>query len=95
MLPLQAFKKEMKPLKEIYTKEIIEFSKNYDVLCGMTIKEIPDIDIQEYAYSFKHTKGTSREELKRIHLEIRQHMDEFSKLKGISKFNQFVVSGYN
>lgn len=59
MLPLEVFKKEMEPFKEIYTKEIIEFCKNYDELTELTIKEIPDIDIQEYAYSFKHTKGTS------------------------------------
>lgn len=88
---LDLFKQRMEPAKEIYTKELIDFAKKYDVLGEMTLKEMPDIDTQEYIYCFEKMNGTPQEELDEIFLEISNHMDEFSKLKGIEKFCQNTV----
>jgi type I site-specific restriction-modification system R (restriction) subunit len=83
---LDLFKKEMEPAKELYTREILNFTKKYDSLGKMTIMEEPDIDTQEYIYSFEKLNGTSQKELDEIFLEISDHMEEFSKIHGIERF---------
>ncbi len=80
----------MEPAKEIYTKELIDFAKKYDALGEMTLKEMPDIDTQEYVYCFEKVNGTPQEELDRILLEICGHMDEFSRVNNIENFNRTV-----
>lgn len=87
---LDLFKERMEPAKEIYTKELIDFAKKYDVLGEMTLKEMPDIDTQEYVYCFEKVKGTPQEELDRILLEMCDHMLEFSKVNNIENFNRTV-----
>lgn len=86
---LERFKKEMEPARELYTREIRDFTKRYDVLGEMTTKEFPDIDTQEYIFAFEKDDGTSQKELDRILLEISDHMGEFSKIHCIEKFDQF------
>lgn len=86
---LDKFKKEMEPAERLFTREIADFAKNYDALGKMTMSELPDIDAQEYIYSFESVNGTSEKELDRICLEISDHMEEFSKMHGIEKFCQF------
>ena len=83
---LDLFKKEMEPAKELYTREITEFSKRFHCLGKMTLSEMPDIDTQEYIYSFEKLNGTSQKELDEIYLEIYRHMKEFSKENGIEDF---------
>ena len=85
---LEKFKKEMEPSKEVYTREITDFAKRYDVLGEMTLIEEPDIDTQEYIYSFEKLNGTSQKELDEILLEMYDHMEDFSKQKGIERFYQ-------
>ena len=63
---LDLFKKEMEPAKELYTREIVNFTKKYDSLGKMTLVEEPDIDTQEYIYSFEKLNGTSQKELDEI-----------------------------
>ena len=67
---LDKFKKEMEPSKELYTCEITDFAKRYDVLGKMTLIEEPDIDTQQYIYSFEKVNGTSQKELDKILLEM-------------------------
>lgn len=86
---LELFKKEMEPAKELYTREIIDFTGKYDVLGELKIIEDPDIDVQEYIFSFEKLNGTSQKELDQIHLEISSHMEEFSKTKGIENFSKW------
>ena len=74
---LEIFKKEMETPKELYAREIEDFTKRYPNLGNMTIEEEPDIDVQEYIFSFENLNGTSQDELDRIYLEITDHMDEF------------------
>ena len=83
---LDMFKKEMEPSKEVYTREIVDFTKRYDVLGKMTLIEEPDIDTQEYIYSFEKLNGTPQKDLDEILLEIYNHMEDFSKRNGIEKF---------
>ncbi|MBQ7929178.1 MAG: hypothetical protein IJ287_10640 [Methanobrevibacter sp.] len=83
---LEIFKKEMQPSKELYTQEIKDFSKKFDVLGEMTVSEFPDIDTQEYLFSFEKLNGTTKSELDEIFLEMSNHMEEFSKIHGIEKF---------
>ena len=83
---LDKFKKEMEPSKELYTREITDFAKRYDVLGKMTLIEEPDIDTQEYIYSFEKVNGTPQDELDKILLEIYDHMEDFSKRNGIERF---------
>lgn len=85
---LDMFKKEMEPAKELYTKEIIDYAKNYDFLGKMTLREEPDIDTQDYIFSFEKLNGTSEEILDKTLAELYDHMDEFSKSKGITKFSR-------
>lgn len=88
---LDLFKKEMEKPKEIYAREIKDFSRNYPTLGNMTIEEEPDIDVQQYIFYFENLNGTSKDELDKIYLEIANHMDEFSKSKGIEKFSKWAV----
>lgn len=81
----------MEPSKELYTQEIKDFSKKYDVLGEMTISEFPDIDTQEYLFSFEKLNGTTKAELDEIFLEMTNHMEEFSKSHGIEKFCRCAV----
>lgn len=85
---LEIFKKEMEPSKELYTKEIEDFSKKFDVLGKMTLSEFPDIDTQEYIFSFEKLNGASQKELDEILIEIYNHMEKFSKQNGIERFYQ-------
>lgn len=85
---LELFKKEMEPAKELYTKEITDFTKRYDSFGKMTLIEEPNIDTQEYIYSFECLIGTSQEELDKIFLEISGHMRNFSKANDIEEFCQ-------
>ena len=85
---LSKFQKEMEPAKEIYTKELENFAKKYDSIGKMELKEEPDIDTMDYIYSFKKMNGATTEELDQIQLELYDHMEEFSKANGITKFYQ-------
>ena len=86
---LDRFRKEMQPAEKLFTREIEDFAKRYDALGKMTMSEFPDIDTQEYIYSFENLNGTSQSELDEIFLEISEHMEEFSRVHGIEKFCQF------
>ncbi|MBQ8017630.1 MAG: hypothetical protein IJ258_05925 [Methanobrevibacter sp.] len=83
---LERFKKEMEPARQLYAREIRDFAKNFDALGEMTMDEFPDIDTQDYIFSFEKVNETSEEELDKIHDEISNHMKEFSKVHGIEKF---------
>jgi len=83
---LERFKRQMEPAKELYTKEISNFAKNFDALGEMSVKERPDIDTLDYIYSFEKLNGTSAEELDLIHSELYDHMKKFSKENGIHEF---------
>ena len=87
---LDLFRKEMEPAKELYTQELVEFSKRFDCLGKMTMSEMPDIDTQEYVYSFEKLNGTSQKELDEIYVEIANHMHKFSQDNGIGRFAQSV-----
>ena len=84
---LDKFKEKMKPAKEIYTKEIKNFAKNYDFLGKMTLEEIPDIDTQDYIFCFEKFNSTSEDVLDKTLTELYNHMDEFSKANGIENFS--------
>lgn len=86
---LERFKKEMEPAKALYTREIRDFTKKYDALGEMTLREFPDIDTQEYVFDFEKANGTSQKELDIILLEIYDHMEDFSKENNIERFFQF------
>ena len=83
---LDLFKKEMEPAKELYTQELVDFSKRFDCLGKMTMSEMPDIDTQEYIYSFEKLGNVSEGEFDEIYSEIFIHMREFSKENGIEEF---------
>ena len=83
---LDMFKKEMEPARQLFTREILSFTKQYDSLGKMTLTEIPDIDTQDYVYQFEKVDGISQKELDEIYWEISNHMEEFSKIHGIEKF---------
>ena len=91
MTKLDLFRKRMEPSKKLYTSEISDFAKRYDVLGEMALIEEPDIDTQDYIYRFEKVNGTPQEDVDKIILEISEHMDEFSKNNGIKKFSQHVV----
>ena len=76
----------MEPAKQIYTREIRDFAQKFDELGEMSMREYPDIDVQEYIFDFENVNGISEEELDKIHDEISDHMEEFSKVHGIEKF---------
>ena len=85
---LEQFKCEMEPAKEIYIKELKEFSKKYDYLGDMTLIERPDIDTLDYLFSFENLNGTSEDILDKTINELYKHMEEFSKANGIGEFNR-------
>lgn len=85
---LERFKREMEPAKELYTKEIKNFAKNYDFLGEMTLQELPDIDTQDYIFRFEKLNGTSEDVLDQTLSELYDHMDEFSKAKKIEEFSR-------
>ena len=91
---LEKFKQEMAPAKEIYTKEITDFAKNYDFLGKMTMDELPDIDTQDYIFRFEKLNGTSEDVLDKTLKELYDHMDDFSKEKDIDEFSRNVVITY-
>lgn len=91
---LEKFKQEMAPAKEIYTKEITEFAKNYDFLGKMTLEEMPDIDTQDYIFCFEKLNGTREDILDKTLKELYDHMDDFSKEKGIDRFSRNVIISY-
>lgn len=84
-------KHRMEGAKKIFTKELENFAKKYDVLSEMTLREQPDIDTMDYIYSFEKVNGTPQKELDLIHDEIHEHMDKFSKEKGIHEFYRNTV----
>ena len=88
---LEKFRREMEPAKELYTKELEDFTKKYDSIGNMTLKEEPDIDTLDYIFSFERLNGTAASDLDEILLEISNHMKEFSKANGITKFYQNAV----
>ena len=88
---LEKFRREMAPAKELYTKELEDFTKKYDSIGNMTLKEEPDIDTLDYIFSFERLNGTAASDLDEILLEISNHMKEFSKANGITKFYQNAV----
>ena len=83
---LDEFKKRMAPSEKIFRKELQKYAKNYDFLGEMTLTEDPDIDTQEYVYTFKKQKGTSKEVLKKTCSEFYAHMVESSQENGINDF---------
>lgn len=85
---LDLFKDRMEPAKEIYSKELKEFSKNYDFLGNITLTEKPDIDTLDYIFSFENLNGTSEDILDEALCELCKHMDDFSKANGIDEFSR-------
>ena len=81
----------MEPAEKLYTSEITDFARKYDVLGEMALIEEPDIDTQDYIYQFEKVNGTPQEDVDKIILEISDHMDEFSKNNGSKNFSQHVV----
>ena len=61
------------------------FAQKFDELGEMSMREYPDIDVQKYIFDFENVNGTSDEELDKIHDEISDHMEEFSKVQSIEK----------
>lgn len=92
---LERFKQEMEPAKELYTREIKDFARNYDFLGEMTLEEDPDIDTQDYIFCFDKLNGTSEDVLDTTLKELYTHMKKFSKENGIDKFSKNVVISYN
>ena len=76
---LDMFKKEMEPARQLFTREILCFTKQYDALGKMTLKEIPDIDTQDYVFAFEKVNGTSQRELDEIYWEISNLWKSFPK----------------
>ena len=83
---LDEFKKEMAPAEKIFREELQKFAENYDFLGEMTLTEDPDIDTQEYVYTFKKINGTSKKVLDKTFREFSTHMREFSQKNGINEF---------
>lgn len=88
---LEKFRYEMEPAKELYTKELEDFTKKYDSIGNMALREEPDIDTLDYIFYFERLNGTRDSDLDQILLEISNHMEEFSKANGITKFCQNAV----
>lgn len=94
MLKIDEFRMEMEESKKIYTEELKKFSKKYDFLGEMTLVESPDIDTIDYIYYFNKLNGTSGEVLDSTLREIYDHMDDFSKSKGIDEYCENVIISY-
>ena len=88
---LEKFRREMEPAKELYSKELEDFTKRYDSIGNITLREEPDIDTLDYIFSFERLNGSADSDLDEILLEISSHMEEFSKANGITKFYQNTV----
>lgn len=84
-------KKSMTPAKEIFTEELENFTKKYDSIGRMQLREEPDLDTMDYIYSFEKVNGTTSEELDQILTEIYDHMEKFSNEKDINKFCQNTI----
>ncbi|WP_407410785.1 hypothetical protein [Methanobrevibacter sp.] len=91
---LDRFKKEMEPAKEIYTKEIKNFAKNYDFLGEMSLQERPDIDTQDYIFRFEKLNGTGEDVLDQTLKELYDHMDKFCEVNGITEFSRNTIISY-
>ena len=65
----------MEPAKELYTKEIEDFAKNYDFLGKMRLEEMPDIDTQDYIFCFEKLNGTSEDVLDKTLTELYDHLN--------------------
>ena len=83
---LLKFKRLMEPAKEIYTKELKDFSKKYNSIGNMTLTEDPDIDTMDYLYSFEKLNGITDAEADSIHSALYAHMKKFSKEQGIYEY---------
>ena len=88
MLKIDEFRMRMEKPKEIYTEELVKFSKKYDFLGDFTIVEDPDIDTVDYIYYFNNLNGTSDEILDSACDEIYNHMIKFSQDNGINEFSR-------
>ena len=91
---LDLFKKEMEPAKELYTREILNFTKKYDSLGKMTIMEEPDIDTQEYIYSFEKLNGTSKRNLMKSFQKSLIIWKSFLKSMESKDFVDWLAFGY-
>ena len=86
---LDKFKREMEPAKELYTKEIEDFAKNYDFLGKMRLEEMPDIDTQDYIFCFEKLNGTSEDVLDKTLTELYDHMVKLPRLVEAVDFLEF------
>ena len=91
---LDRFKKEMEPAKELYTQELTDFAKRYEFLGKVTLREVPDIDTQDYIYSFEKLNGTREDVLDKTLTELYKHMGEFSETNGINKYCRNAIITY-
>ena len=57
----------MEPARQLYTREICDFTKQFNQLGKMTTDVFPDIDTQEYIFAFEKLNGTNEKELDEIH----------------------------
>ena len=85
---LDEFKKEMEGAKKIYTKELENYAGKFNFLGKITLTEHPDIDTQDYVYSFEKLNDTSEDILDKTLKELYDHMAEFSKLHKIDNFSR-------
>lgn len=83
---VELFRKRMEQTEKIYSRELRDYAMKFPVLGEMSLRERPDIDTLDYIYSFKKTTEASQEDLDLIHSEIYDHMEKFSKEKGIHEF---------
>ena len=91
---LDEFKREMAPAEKLYTAEIRKFAEGYDFLGDSTILEEPDIDTQEYIYSFQKSNGTSEDVLNKALGEFYEHMRAFSIENGIYEFSRNAIISF-
>jgi hypothetical protein len=91
---IDKFQESMKASKELYTKELERYARQYSALSERTLKERPDIDTMDYLYSFKRTDGICDEELDMILGDLYNHMNEFARANGISEFYMHSVISF-
>ena len=91
---LDEFKREMAPAEKLYTAEIRKFAEGYDFLGDLTILEEPDIDTQDYIYSFQKLNGTSEDVLNKALGEFYEHMRAFSIENGIYEFSRNAIISF-
>ena len=68
--------------------------KNFYTLDKLTILEEPDIDTQEYIYSFQKLNGTSEDVLDKALGEFYDHMRAFSIENGIYEFSRNAIISF-